>query len=433
MRKKELFKTAFFLVLYSLIAKVLSLLVRILIARKISEEAMTLYSVASPTMIIMITLAQMGIPSALSKILADQRLAKKAPISASIVISILNNILLTIFFILFVPLLSIRILKQGDVLMVLYAITPIIPLVTMTGLLKGYFIGLHQHNPPSIAQIMEEVLRAIFLLVLFARYDISSPITMASITMLSIAVGEIGSLLTLLWYLPKRRHKWQQFTRHIRHIDKPVIDTVLGISLPVTGSRLIGSFTHFLEPMILTYRSLDPVAITSSYGQLNGYVLPIITMPSFLTLTLSGWLLPTFTYQYSSGNTKAAKRTFFLISLLCLGLGTAFGVISYIFPHWLMDLLYKKRIAIPMLQNLSLPFILYSMQPVLSSVLHAMNKSRQSFIDTTAGSLLRLAILYFLLPYGNDQTLLWSLSAGMLCTTLLHGVRVAFALFSDDK
>lgn len=433
MRKKELLKTAFYLVLYSFIAKVLSLLVRILIARSLSEEAMTLYSLAAPTMIILITLAQMGIPATLSKILADKRLEKRKPMSASIVLSIANNLLLTIFFVLFIPLLSIRILKQGDILHVLYAIAPLIPLVTMTGLMKGYYIGQQHHNPPSIAQIIEEILRGGFILVMFACYDISSPITMASIAMLSVAIGEVGSLVTLLLFLPKRKRKWQQFTRHVRTIDRHAFESVLTISLPITGSRLVGSFTYFLEPLIMVYRVVESAPIMNAYGQLNGYVLPIITMPSFLTTTLSGWLLPTFTHQYSSGNKKSAKRTLFFILLICLGVGMVFAIISFLFPELLMQFLYNKTVGITTLKYLAFPFVLFTMQPVLSSVLHAMNHSKQSFVDTLVGSLLRLCSLFVLLPFLKEYTMAVSLSLGMLCTTLMHGYRVVSILFFHNE
>lgn len=432
MRKKELMKTAFFLILYSFIAKILSLLVRIVIARSISEEAMTLYSLAAPTMIIMITLSQMGIPATLSKLLSDNSKEKRKPVSAGIFLSIVNNILLTIFYALAIPLLATVILKQSQIIEVLYAITPLIPLIAMTGLLKGYFIGLQQHNPPSIAQIMEELVRGGFILLTFYYFDIANPITMATIAMTSIAVGEIASLATLVFYLKHRKQKWLIFTRSMRQIDRHAIDSVLQISLPITGSRLVGSIITFLEPMVLVYRSLSP-AMTIAYGQLHGYVMPVITMPSFLTLTLSGWLLPSFTYQYSSGRQKQAKHTFLVTLTLCLLIGTFFAMLSFFFPEWILHFLYHKTVGAATLKALALPFVIYTAQPVLSSILHAMNQSKQSFMDTLLGSLLRITSLAYLLPLIGSSAIAISLTLGMLCTTLLHGIRVLRTLFLNHK
>lgn len=57
------------------------------------------------------------------------------------------------------------------------------------------------------------------------------------------------------------------------------------ISLPTTGSRLIGSISMFLEPILLTTILLkvgySNNFIITEYGILNGYVMPLILLPSF--------------------------------------------------------------------------------------------------------------------------------------------------------
>ena len=58
--KKTLLRSTFLLLLVSVIAKILSFLVRILLARTLSESAMNYYTLASPTMVIMIYLSANG-------------------------------------------------------------------------------------------------------------------------------------------------------------------------------------------------------------------------------------------------------------------------------------------------------------------------------------------------------------------------------------
>ena len=60
--KKTIIQSTMILIIVSLVAKVLSFFVRILLARTLSEQAMNYYTLASPTMVFVITLAQMGIP-----------------------------------------------------------------------------------------------------------------------------------------------------------------------------------------------------------------------------------------------------------------------------------------------------------------------------------------------------------------------------------
>ena len=79
-------------------------------------------------MVIMITLAQMGIPGALSKVIAQSKDTRK-PLLASILVSMINNIVIIAAFFILLPFLSFYILKQREILPVLYAILPLIPLV----------------------------------------------------------------------------------------------------------------------------------------------------------------------------------------------------------------------------------------------------------------------------------------------------------------
>ena len=54
---------------------------------------------------------------------------------------------------------------------------------------------------------------------------------------------------------------------------------------------MIGSITYFFEPIILTnmlkYIGYSNDYITLEYGIINGYVYPLLLLPSFFTLAIS--------------------------------------------------------------------------------------------------------------------------------------------------
>ena len=87
--KKTVLVSAFHLVFVSVAAKILSFAVRILLARELSSEAMNLYALASPTMVFLIAIVQQGIPSALSKLTAQQEDSK--PLFASAMVTMLTT------------------------------------------------------------------------------------------------------------------------------------------------------------------------------------------------------------------------------------------------------------------------------------------------------------------------------------------------------
>lgn len=427
--KKTILKSTFYLILVSIVAKALSFFVRILLARSLSADAMNLYSLTSPTMVFVITLAQMGIPAALSKVIA-QKEDVRPPLKSAILLSVVNNLLVSIAFLFLIPFLTHMILKQDAIEPVLYAILPLIPLVSLSGILKGYLFGIQHHLSATATQIFEEGARILFLLMMFHQIQNMNVVQMAQIAMLSISIGEASSSLYMLGHLRKKRSAKLHFHTLFTNLHKSSFDEVLAVSIPMTGSRLIGSLTYFLEPIIMVVgaNAIFSSQMICGYGQLNGYVLPILTMPSFITVTLSNFLLPSFTYHYTRGNHKTAAKLFMVIIATCFLVGLGCSFFCFQFSEALMMGFYHSKRGADMLHMLAWPFAFYALQPPLSSMLHALSHSRQSVLDTFVGSLLRLVCVFFLTPILQETALAIGLTAGMMVTTLLHALNVLRAM-----
>lgn len=426
--KKTIIQSTMILIIVSLVAKVLSFFVRILLARTLSEQAMNYYTLASPTMVFVITLAQMGIPGALSKVIAQSENVHK-PLKASILLSLANNLIIIALFIPLLPMLSVYVLKQKEIEPVLYAILPLIPLVTLSGILKGYLYGIQHHIQATSCQLFEEGARILFLLAAFTMSGPISSIAMARIAMLSVSVGEICSSLYMLCTLRIKKRTLSRIPYLFHNLTRRQFDEVLMVSIPMTGSRLIGSLTYFLEPivMVMGLSAVSASTMVTAYGQLNGYVLPIITMPSFITITLSNFLLPSFTYHYARHNIHHAKKLFNIIIGCCLLVGIGCSIVCYFFNEELLMLFYHNTRGALLLKQLAWPFALYSLQPPLSSMLHALSLSKRTVTDTLIGSLTRILCVFFLTPYLLADTLPIALTLGMLITTIMHAFRLLFA------
>ena len=427
--KKKLIASTFILVAISFIAKILSFLVRILLARKLSSDAMNYYTLAAPTMVFCITLAQMGIPGALSKVVAQSNNTKK-PLVVSIFLSLANNICLCIIYALCIPFLAQYVLKQKELTPILYAILPLIPLVSISGILKGYLLGIQKHISANVCQLFEEVSRILFLYLMFVSYPYMDVMTMAKVAMYSISVGEACSCLYMLYTLNIPMKTIKQLPASFQQLQRQQLYEILSVSLPITGSRFIGSLTYFLEPiiMVIGLTSLQADEMVQAYGQLNAYILPIITMPSFLTITLSNFLLPSFTYHYTRKRYKHAQKLFTTILITCFLVGMGFSALCFLYPEQLMQIFYHKTQGAILLKQLAIPFSLYSLQPVLSSMLHALSLSKQSVMDTFIGSITRLTILFLFASSMQSSILPIALTIGMLVTTIMHAIRLSVAL-----
>lgn len=422
--KKKIFQSTLILILLSAIAKVLSFAVRIYIGRKLNSEAMGYYSLAMPTLVFLIAIAQMGIPSALSKVIAQ----KENPIIsilASIILTLVNNCVLIGIFIYFIPKLSFMIFQQPNLESVLNAMIAMIPMVSLSGILKGILQGQQHHSTACASQIFEEIFRIIYLLFFFQK-GFESPIQLAQGAMFSIFVGECGSALfmLLMMYLERKPQVYDQELIRVHHFTE-----ILELSIPMTASRFIGSFTYFIEPMIFLSFAVNTTSMSEAYGALNGYVMPLLTMPSFVSVTLSGALLPSFTYEMSHGHQQRAFKIFSVIFITCLIIGLTCSLICFFFSEQLLQLFYHNIKGASFLKILSLPFIIYSLQPVLSSILHALGKSKRALLDTICGCLIRLFVLICFTPTLQENSIIYALALGMLVTTLMHGVHVMIAFW----
>lgn len=420
--KKNTLKFSFFLLFFSFLAKILSFLSRIILARKINALAMSYYTIISPTIVILISIVQMGIPNVLSKLVAEKNYEYKI-LSTGIYFTIFTTTITTLIYLALIPFLS-HLLFKADLAPIFYTVLPYLPFVALSGLLKGYLMGKQQFISSSFAQIIEEIARILFLVLVFTLNQNMDSIQMARIAILSISVGEFFSILFLVVILYLNHHKLLKKLQY----SKASLKSILQIALPMSGSRFIGSFTYFLEPILMNISIplLHTKTMMMTYGIINGYVLPLLTMPSFITITLSNYLLPSFTYYYTRNNKKYATSLFFKISYFCLFVAIVYAILLYFFADEICFLIYGSTIASTYLKICSIPFIIYSLQPVFANMLHALNDSIKSTFDTFIGCLIRLSCVLFLTPIYQEHALLIGLIAGMLVTTIAHLLNLCF-------
>lgn len=184
------------------------------------------------------------------------------------------------------------------------SMTPMIAIVAVSSIYRGYFQGRQNMIPSAFSSVLESVIR-IFFMLWFSWMLLPKGIAFAAAgAMLGVTVGEIAGMLALLgqYYfndkkdrseLPPNVEPMVQDTqgsagREPAQTTTPVFKRLIGISIPVTAGRLIGSFSYLLES-IITVRSLAlagiaAAAATAQYGSLQGMVIPLLLLPGVLRL-----------------------------------------------------------------------------------------------------------------------------------------------------
>ena len=380
------------------IGKLLSMIARILIVRSIGLEAISIYSLVNPMMLLLITLTQLGLPTAVSTLISRHPNKTKHIFISGLAIAMTVSIVLMISTILCGDIIANNIIQNSQCKLTIFGLALLIPLISLSSLLKGYFIGINRVEITTISSIFEEVGRILFYL-LFIELFIKKGVEYASLgAMLGVCVGEISQSIYLLFQSDLKLYKKIKLLLKVEEYEDPVYKKdIYSIALPVTFSKLVGSITYFLEPIIFTtilLRTGESISyITLEYGKLTSYVLPLILMPGFFSYSLGNYLVPSMSKCINENNYKGAFKIFNKVLLILLIIGAMATSCFMIFPNLLLTLLYGDSAGYEMVRIIALPFLVYYLEAPILSAMHVLKKSKNATIISVISCIIRLITL----------------------------------------
>ncbi len=441
-------KGTFILLLAGLVTRVLGFINRIVIARFIGEEGVGLYMMAFPTMVLVVTITQLGLPVAISKNIAEaEALGDFRKIKRILVVSLATTISLSILFtpalIFLAPYLSETLFTDPRTQWPLLAIAPIVPIVAVSSVLRGYFQGRQNMRPSAISQVIEQIVRITLIAVLtktFMPYGIEYA---AAGAMIASVIGELISLFYLMttFKLRKKFRLRKNFLQSI-HSGRSTFNDLMRIALPTTGSRLIGSVSWFFEPIVVAHSlaiaGVAAVAATRQYGALTGFAMPLLLLPSFITYSLSTSLVPAISEANSMRNQKVIENLLqqsLRYSLLTGGLAV---VVLYVLAEPLMTLMYGTSNGAQFIKLMAPFFLFYYFQGPLQAALQALDLARAAMINSLIGNLAKTAVIFLLASqpaFGSNGVAL-GMVMGIVLITLLHFAKmlkaVSFTFYVRD-
>lgn len=402
MLKKKIIKSTLSLLFVGFITKILSTLGRISTARTIGQESMGIYMLVMPTAVFFINIIQLSLPTCINKLIAQNPSKTKNIIITSSIISLIINSIFMILIISFSPFIANNILKNEKTLYAINALALLIPLISLGGLIKGYYAGIGKIEITAYSQISEEIARIAFILLFGGYFLKGGEMYGAYAAILSLCVGEVFSLTHMIISLKNLKSKTKKLFFGILNEEHLETKDILSMSLPLTGGKFIGSIAYMLEPIIITNVLLNVGMsndlITLEYGILSGYAMPLLLMPGFFANAFGRVLLQPMTTAIANNNKKEAKKLFTSLSLISLIVGAIFSIIMFLFPSQLMTLLYGNSDGSIYVRIFSIPFILYYLESPFISAMTALGKTKQIMFYDVLASALRICLLFILLP-----------------------------------
>ena len=415
-------KSTLVLLFGGIVGKLVGFVLRIIVTRKLGPEGMGLYSLLAPTSALLSVIATLSYPTALSKIISEKSSRTKTLFASIIPLSLIINIFIIIVTVLLAPTLS-TLLKNETLYFPIICLSLVTPFISISSIIKGYFWGKQNMFPYMLSNFIEQVARLIFI-TLFIDKFLSLSLTHAiSFIILVNAAGEIISQLVMIYFFPKN------IKPSINDFNKDDIKKIMNISIPSTSSKIIGSISYFLEPIVLTnvlmYVGYSKEFIVYEYGVINAYAMSLLLMPQFFTQNMATSLVPELSKYYSQGNKVMCKKRIKQIVLISSTIGAISTFIITLFPKFFLNILYHTTAGIDYIKILSPFTILFYIEYPLINALQALGKSKSAMKCTITSSIVRLISIatLSLLKIGM-YSLILSIIINLLLSTYLYSKEI---------
>ncbi len=436
------------LTLATLISKIIGFLYIIPFFPLVGEQGVALYQAGYMPYGIMIALATMGVPVALSKFvskyhaLGDYDTAHrlfKSGIPLMLFMGFLS------FWILFLgaPLLATIVYTANagdqygfdDVVFVIRMVSFALLVIPVMSLIRGYMQGFQQMVPTSVSQVIEQIIRIVFILAAaFVIMNLGSgnmPLAIGFAT-LGALVGAFGGLAVLIYYYRMQRMyilkkvsetKQPAETRQpLPKMYKELISYALplsfvGLSIPlfqmidvytIDGAMAAAGLGHLGKPFI---------------GVLTGMAHKIVLIPMALATALSITLVPIITRAYVSGDHTILQtyitQTYQVILFITIPASFGMFVLAEPIYYFLFGANESFVLGVETLRYYAPVTILFAIYAVTGSILQGMNRQKNAVLSLVIGLLLKLGLTYVFI--------LWFGAYGAIWTTYI-GFGVALAL-----
>lgn len=416
LKNNLLMKNIIILLVSGGIAKILGMVGKIIYTRIAGINVVGLYTMITPTFMLIISITQFSFPISISKISAEGKYKNNDLLKNAYIIGTIINVILMII-VLFSSTFIANMLHSKALAPAIMCVVFIIPFITISSIQRGFLHGKEDMLPASITNVTEEIVKIGLIITLLPLAIAKSDITAVIFIILFNVITEITNILIMQKSINKKYISKEKGSLNIK-----IIKEILSISTPTTAVRLISSLGFFLEPIILTNTLLSTGFssnyITLEYGVINSYIIPLLSIPSFFSLSIASALLPNITKAYSNKKYKEFNNKLLKLLFLSMLVGGICLAVILIFPEPILKLVYNVNFGINYIYLIGPFFLVLYMQPTLSVALQAMGKTNKLFITSTVSMILKYSVLYVFGKLGfGMNALIYSIITGIIITT----------------
>lgn len=424
-----------------LVSKLLGAVYRIPYQNIAGDIGLYVYMQVYPLYTTLLILATAGFPIAISKIVSE-RIAIGDALGArrAFRVASFSLVVLGLFFFLLLyggaPLIA-RFMGDEHLTTPLRAVAWSLPLVPMAAILRGYFQGHQNMMPTGVSQVIEQLVRVIFiLLAAFWAMNVYQDAYLAGTGAVFAAFpGGVAAILVLLWYWRKDKQGAQLIPEKTQRAgvgawtNRQVLRSLLMYAVPIC----MGALVLPLVPLVDSITVVNMLQVSGTPEDLAKLLKgafdrgqPLIQFGTFFATSLSLALVPAISeavaqrqHHMIANRSEIAIRLTFL-----LGLPASFGLALLAEPINVMLYGDKNGTEALAVQSFTIMFATLSIASagILQGLGRVMRPARNLFIGVMVKLILNLALV----P-------LWGIAGAALSTVFAYLVAMGLNVLAVKK
>ncbi len=402
--KKVLFlKNAAVLTVTSLLLRTIGIFFRVWITGKIGAEGIGLYQVVFSVYVLASTFATSGICTAVTRIITE-RLAEgdKKGVEKTLKTSVLLCLLIAFVTILvifsFSGPISRYLIKDERAEISLKILCLSLPFIGVCSVIRGYFLARRKSLQPSFAQIFEQLVRILVIVVLIGKVAPYGIAWTSAAVMAGDSISEmVGAGFLYLSYIADKKH-----IKHEKDSGGGILKEILRIATPISSGRYLHTALrtaeNLLTPICFSKYKKTSMGGLEQFGMVKGMALPLLLFPASILSSISTLLVTEITESLQKGNKKGvafgAEKVIYVTSIFSFLISGVF----FCGANQIGSLVYSSKEVGYLIRALSplVPFMYLDL--ICDGILKGLDGQKMLFKTSVTDSAVRVILVLVLVP-----------------------------------
>lgn len=447
--KKRIFSGAAVLLVGSVVAKMLGALYRIPLTNILGAEGMGMYQLVFPVYALFMVLATAGIPTSLSRTVAEKR-ALGENVKKHFVVAMCALLVLGLAFGLLMGALSdVLATRQGnaDTRFGFLIIAPAITFVCVISGFRGYFQGQMYMLPTAVSNVVEQVVKlAVGIGVSYALAK-RGVIYAVCGALFGVTVSEIvtAAYMGATYFFRSKKEKREQLAALVslqgydlqsgsplqgeararggengdnarfaskarfEKVSRGELKGMLRVALPIAAVAALMPLANFFDSIIIVNMlkafGLKQSVATAQYGIISGPVNSLINMPVVAIMSLAVAVVPSVSASRATRDIDGVMLKSSLCVRLAYLLGIPFAFYLAVFARNVIGALYPALseqnaiVAVNVLRITAANVVFLSVMQIYVSLLQAVDKTKYAVFSLIAGIIVKIVLDVVLTRY----------------------------------